>query len=150
MKKAIAKLLVGNVVQKVEVEAPFDKVITALEKTAGKHQFGIQAVHNLKETYSKKNLPLDSDFEYKIVQICNAPKSHKALTELSFDMGIMMPKSIIVARENGKTSLRFMRLKPWIVSMMFPDLDVVNLSKHVSEILENIVNDTVKAVKNNE
>ena len=150
MKKAIAKLLVGNVVQKVEVEAPFDEVITALEKAASKHQFGIQAVHNLKETYSKKNLPLDSDFEYKIVQICNAPKSHKALTELSFDMGIMMPKSIIVARENGKTSLRFMRLKPWIVSMMFPDLDVVNLSKHVSEILENIVNDTVKAVKNNE
>jgi len=61
-------------------------------------------------------------------------------------MGIMMPKSIIVARENGKTSLRFMKLKPWIVSMMFPELDVVSLSKHVSEIMEKIVNDTVKEV----
>ena len=146
MKKFIAKLLVGNVVQKVEVDAAFDEVIAALEKAVSKHEFGIQAVHDLKETYLKKKLALNPDFEYKIVQICNAPKSHKALNNLSYDMGIMMPKSIIVARENGKTSLRFMKLKPWIVSMMFPELDVVSLSKHVSEIMEKIVNDTVKEV----
>jgi uncharacterized protein (DUF302 family) len=148
MKKFIAKLLIGNVVQKVEVEASFDDVIAALEKAVGKYEFGIQAVHDLKETYLKKNLALSSDFEYKIVQICNAPKSHKALNNLSFDMGIMMPKSIIVARENGKTSLRFMKLKPWIVSLMFPELNVVSLSKHISEIMEKIVHSTVNEVTN--
>ncbi len=140
--------MIGNVVQKVEVDANFDEVVDALEKTASKYEFGIQAVHDLKATYTKKQLALSPDFEYKIVQICNAPKSHKALMDLSFDMGIMMPKSIIVARENEKTTLRFMKLKPWIVSMMFPELDVANLSKHVAEILGKIVDDTVKSVTN--
>jgi uncharacterized protein (DUF302 family) len=143
MKKFLAKLLVGDVVTKVEVDAPFDKVIDSLNKAVSDNQFGVQAVHDLKETYVKKNLKLDPDFEYKIVQICNAPKSHKALQDMSYDMGIMMPKSIIVARENGKTTLRYMKMKPWIVSMMFPDLEVAPLSKHVTEIMAKIVGEAV-------
>jgi len=147
MKKFIAKLLIGDVVQKVSVDAPFDKVIESLEKSVEKFEFGIQAVHDLKETYLKKKLKLDKDFEYKIVQICNAPKSYKALSDMSYDMGIMMPKSIIVARENNKTTLRFMKMKPWIVSFMFPELNVVPISKHVTEIMNNIVDDAIKNLK---
>jgi uncharacterized protein (DUF302 family) len=146
MKKFIAKLIVGDVVTKVEVDAPFDKVIESLNKAVTNNQFGVQAVHDLKETYSKKKLKLDPDFEYKIVQICNAPKSHKALQDMSYDMGIMMPKSIIVARENGKTTLRYMKMKPWMVSMMFPDLNVAPLSKHVTEIMSKIVKETIEMV----
>jgi len=147
MRKFISKLLIGDVVQKISIDAPFNKVIDSLEEAVKKHEFGIQAIHDLKETYLKKDLALDADFEYKIVQICNAPKSHKALQEMSFDMGIMMPKSIIVARENGKTSMRFMKMKPWIVSLMFPELNVVPLSKHVTEIMNKIVDDTINGVK---
>lgn len=144
MKKFFAKLLVGDVVTKVEVDAPFDLVIESLHKAVSNNKFGVQAIHDLKETYQNKNLKLDPDFKYKIVQICNAPKSHKALEEMSYDMGIMMPKSIIVARENGKTTLRYMKMKPWMVSMMFPDLNVVPLSKHVSEIMAKIVRETIE------
>jgi len=146
MKKFLSKLIVGDVVQKVSIDAPFDKVIESLEKAVKKYEFGIQAVHDLKETYLKKHLALDDNFEYKIVQICNAPKSYKALQSMSFDMGIMMPKSIIVARENGETSMRFMKMKPWMVSLMFPELDVVPLSKHVTEIMNKIVDATIKGV----
>ncbi len=146
LKKSISKLLMGDIVSKYVVDAPFDDVITALEKAAANNQFGIQAVHDLKATYEKKQLPLPDDFAYKIVQICNAPKSHKALTGMSYDMGLMMPKSIVVASENGKTVLRFMRMKPWMVSMMFPDLDVAPLSKHVADILEKIILETIEIV----
>ena len=146
MKKIIAKLLVGKVVKKVEINAPFDKVISSLEKAVKENDFGIQAVHDLKETYLKKDLSLDPDFEYKIVQICNAPKSYKALKDMSYDMGIMMPKSIIVARENNKTSVRYMNMKPWIVSLMFPELEVAPLSKHVTEIMNKIVQETIQGV----
>jgi hypothetical protein len=66
---------------------------------------------------------------------------------LSFDMGIMMPKNIIVARENGKTTIRFMKMKPWMVSLMFPELDVAPLSKHITEVMNNIVNDTITDVR---
>ena len=147
MKKFIAKLLVGDVVEKHEVDAAFDDVIASLEKAVANNLFGIQAVHDLKETYQNKKIALDPDFEYKIVQICNAPKSHKALQEMSYDMGIMMPKSIIVARENNKTNLRFMKMKPWMVSMMFPELNVAPLSKHVTEIMRKIVQETIKNAK---
>jgi hypothetical protein len=59
-------------------------------------------------------------------------------------MGVMMPKSIIVARENGETTLRFMKMKAWMTSMMFPDLDIVPLSKKVMKIMEDIVTETIK------
>ena len=144
MKKFLSKLLMGNVVQKVAVDAPYDKVISALEKAVADNQFGIQAIHDLKDTYVKKHLTLDKDFEYRIVQICNAPKSHKALTNMSYDMGVMMPKSIIVARENGKTTMRYMKFKPWMVSLMFPELEVAPLSKHVTEIMEKIISETIE------
>jgi len=147
MRKNIAKLLIGDVVQKYFVDAPFGEVMESLENTVKKYDFGIQAIHDLKETYKNKKLSLSEDFEYKIVQICNAPKSYKALHDMSFDMGIMMPKSIIVAYENGKTSMRFMKMKPWMVSFMFPKLDVVPLSKHVTEIMTKIVEDTIRGVK---
>ncbi len=143
MKKFISKLFMGNIVEKTSINAPFDAVMKSLEKSVIDNNFAIQAVHDLKATYAKKNLNLDPDFEYKIVQICNAPKSYKALTDMSFDMGIMMPKSIIVAREKGKTTLRYMKMRPWMVSLMFPDLEVAPLSKHVSEIMDKIVKDTI-------
>jgi len=147
MKKFIAKLIVGDVVQKVFVDAPFDRVVDSLTEAVKKHDFGIQAVHDLKETYLKKKLLLDPNFEYKIVQICNAPKSYKALQDMSFDMGVMMPKSIIVAQENGKTSMRFMKMKPWLVSLMFPELDVAPLSRHIAKIMNEIVEETIAGVQ---
>ncbi len=148
MKKLLSQWLMGEVVHKESVDAPFETVMEKLEEAVRKHGFGIQAVHDLKQTYAKKHLPLDPDFEYRIVEICEPAKSHKALTEMSYDMGVMMPKSIIVAHENGKTTLRYMKLKPWMVSLMFPELDVAPLSKKVSGVMEKIVGDTLAAVKN--
>jgi len=146
MKKFLSKLFVGNVVQKYSIDAPFKDVMEALEKAVTNNQFGVQAIHDLKDTYVKKHLTLDPDFEYAIVQICNAPKSHKALTQLSYDMGVMMPKSIIVARENGQTTLRYMKMKPWMVELMFPELDILPVSKQVSQTMDKIVKETIEAV----
>ncbi len=143
MKKLLSKFLIGSVTQKFETTAAYNTVIDNLTETVKDNSFAVLVTHDLKETYVKKNLEIPADFEYRIVQICNAPKSHKALSKMSYDMGIMMPKSIIVARENGKTSLRFMRMKPWIVSMMFPELDIVPMSKIITQIMEKIVKETI-------
>ena len=144
MKKIISKWLMGDIVEKHTTNAPYEKVIETLTNVVKDNNFAVVTVHNMKETYKKKNLEISDDFEYRIIQICNAPKSHKALSKMSFDMGVMMPKSIIVARENGKTTLRFMKMKPWMVSMMFPELDIVPMSKMVTEIMEKIVNETIQ------
>jgi uncharacterized protein (DUF302 family) len=144
MKKLLAKTLIGDVVEKHETKASFDTVIQKLTKVIKDNDFTIVATHDLKCTYKKKNLEIDDDFEYQIVQICNAKKSHKVLTSMSFDLGIMMPKSIIVSRKNGITTLRFMKMKPWMVSMMFPDIDIAPMAKMVSKIMKKIVLETIQ------
>ena len=146
MKKLLSKWLMGDIVEKHTTNTPYEEVIETLTNVVKKNNFAVVSVHNMKETYKKKNLEISEDFEYRIIQICNAPKSHKALNKMSFDMGVMMPKSIIVARENGKTTLRFMRMKPWMVSMMFPELDIIPMSKAVTEIMEKIVTETLRRV----
>ena len=134
----------GDIVDKYTTNAPYEKVIEILTEVVKNNDFAVVTVHDMRETYTKNNLQIADDFEYRIVQICNAPKSHKALSKLSFDMGVMMPKSIIVARENGVTNLRFMKMKPWMVSMMFPELDIVPMSKMVTGIITKIVKETIQ------
>ncbi|GEM_PF-953984 len=144
MKKLFAKWLIGDVVVKQTTNAPFEKVMDTLDGVVKENNFSIVTIHDMRETYLKKKLEIPDDFEYKIVQICNPPKSHKALNSMSFDMGVMMPKSIIVARENGTTTLRFMKMKPWMVGMMFPELDIVPMSKMVAGIIEKIAKETIE------
>ena len=144
IKETLSKWLMGDIVKKYRTNAPYENVIEMLTEAVKENNFAVVTVHDMKETYTKKNLQIADDFEYRIVQICNAPKSHKALNNLSFDMGVMMPKSIIVARENGETNLRFMKMKPWMVSMMFPELDIVPMSKTVTEIITKIVRETIQ------
>jgi len=144
IKKMLSRWLLGNIVEKHTTNASYEDVIETLTEAVTENGFSIVAVHDMRETYTKKGLEVADDFEYRIVQICNAPKSHRALTKLSFDMGIMMPKSIIVARENGETNLRFMKMKPWVVGMMLPDLDIVPMSKMVTEIMTKIETEAIQ------
>lgn len=147
MKKFLSRLLLGKLIYKVTLDAPFTKVLRLLEKSIQQNGFSIPATHDLKKTFLKAKLPLSSDFEYTIVQLCNAQKSHKVLNTLSYDMGIMMPKSIVIARENGQTTLRFMQMKPWLVGMMFPEIDIAPMSKKVMATLRKIVDDTAAALR---
>ena len=144
MKKLLSKWLLGDIVKKQTTNVAFDVVMSKLTEVVEDNSFAVLGIHNLKETYAKKQLKLDDDFEYKIVQICNAQKSHKAINNMSFDMGIMMPKSIIVAKENGKTTLRYMKMKAWMVALMLPDLDIAPMSKMVMSKLEKIITETIK------
>ena len=144
MKRMISKWLMGDIVVSHKTNVPFDIIIETLTEVVKENNFSVLVSHNFKETYRKKGLQVDDDFEYKVVQICNAEKSHKAIYDMSLDMGVMMPKSIIVSHQNGVTTLRYMKLKPWMVSMMFPDIDIVPMSKKVSEIMGKIVSETIK------
>ncbi len=144
MKRLISKKLIGDIVEKHEAKASFDIVMEKLTEAIRNNDFSIVVIHDLKSIYEKQNLELDGDFEYKIVQICNAKKSYKALTAMSYDLGIMMPKSIVVSRKDGITELRFMKMKPWMVGLMFPDIDIVPMSKVVTKIMHKIVTETIK------
>ena len=144
MKKTISNLMLGKIVNTTVIDKPFEIVLEAVKKSIEANDFKISVIHDIKETFEKNNLPVENDFEYQIIQFCNAPKAHIAVTELSHDVGIMMPKSIVISRENGKTSLRFMQMKSWMVGMMFPEIDLKPLSTKVMAALRKIVKDTVE------
>lgn len=138
--------MLGNIINKTIVDKPFAPVLEAVKKSIELNDFKISVIHDIKDTFQKNNLPLEKDFEYTIIQFCNAPKAHAAITKLSHDVGIMMPKSIIVSRENGKTAIRFMQMKPWMVGMMFPEIDLQPLSKNVMKALQEIVDTAIKKI----
>jgi len=144
MKKFISSLLMGKIVARYKSAKAFDETVSALESAIASNGFSIVAVHDMRSTYQEKGLAIDDDFQYRIYHLCNAPKSHKALTTMSYDLGVMMPKSIIVAREKGETTLRFMKMKPWMVSLMFPEIDLVPMSKMVTATMEKIVLESIK------
>jgi uncharacterized protein (DUF302 family) len=143
MKKTLSNLMLGKIVNKTVVDKPFATVLEALKKSIETNDFKVSVIHDNKEVFKKNNLPLDPDFEFSIIQFCNAPKAHMAITTLSHDVGIMMPKSIVVSRENGKTSIRFMQMKPWMVGMMFPEINLIPLSTKVMVAMKKIVKDAV-------
>ncbi len=143
MKKTISNLVLGKIVNKTIVDKPFKDVLEAIKKSIEANDFNVITVHDNKETFQKNKLPVDDDFEFSIVQFCNAPKAHMAITKLSHDVGIMMPKSIVVSRENGKTSIRFMQMKPWMVGWMFPEVNLIPLSTKVMAAMRKIVKDAV-------
>jgi len=61
MKKFLSNLFLGKIVYKASTDAPFEKVIESLEKAINNNDFSIPTTHDLKQTFTKANLPLDKD-----------------------------------------------------------------------------------------
>ncbi len=142
MKKFLSEKVLGKIAYKVSINAPFEEIYEKLEKAIENNGFTVIHVHSLRDMFQRNNLSIEDDFEYKIVELCNSEKAYKILN-MGFDMGVMMPKSIIVARKNGLVELRYMQMKPWMVGMMFPDVDIVPMSKKVMKIMKKIVHEAI-------
>ena len=113
-----------------------------IQKSIRNNGFQVKHIHDVKGAFDEKGLKHDSDFEYKLVQFCDAKKAHKALS-MSTDVGIMMSKTIIVFRKNGETYFQFMKTKPFMVSFMFPEINLAPMSKNVMATMQKIVTEAV-------
>lgn len=138
IKTFFSRLFLGNVVHKVETEKDFHTTLADLKVAIERNGFSVKYVHDIKKALAKENPGFEN--EYRIVQFCNAKKANKALS-MSSDVGVMMPKSIIIFEKKGKTFLQFMKMKPFMVKMMFPEIDLSNMSRNVMSTMEKIVND---------
>jgi len=142
MKKFLSEKVLGKIVYQISTDKPFETVLKNLEQAIVDNGFSIITTHDMRKTFEKNNLEISRDFEYRIIELCNAQKAHKALG-MSMDLGIMMPKSIIISRENNQTILRYMQMKPWMVGMMFPNINIAPMSKKVMGTLKKIVHEAV-------
>ncbi len=143
MKKFLSEKVLGKIAYKISTNKPFETVFKNLEQAIINNGFSIITTHDMRKTFEKNNLEISRDFEYRIIELCNAQKAHKALG-MSKDLGIMMPKSIIISRENNQTVLRYMQMKPWMISWMFPTINLAPMSKKVMGTMKKIVHEAVE------
>lgn len=143
MKKFLSEKILGKIAYKISTDKSFETVLKNLEQAIADNDFSIITTHDMRKTFEKNNLEISRDFEYKIIELCNAKKAHKVL-KMNKDLGIMMPKSIIISRENNQTALRYMQMKSWMISWMFPTINLAPMSKKMMATMNKIVNDAVK------
>lgn len=140
LRKIISKHIMGDIIYKVETPKDFDTAYLSLNKAIESNGFHVTHVHNIKEAFHKAELKYENGFEYQLVQFCNAKKAQKLLST-STDVGVMMPKTIIIFTKGKKTYFQFMKMKPFMIRLMFPDINLAPMSKNVMATMTKIVNE---------
>ncbi|MFW6014494.1 MAG: DUF302 domain-containing protein [Nanoarchaeota archaeon] len=140
LKKMISRLMMGKIVYKVESNKNFERTIEDLKTAITNNGFKVTKIHDLKETFQKNNLKTSNDFKYQLVQFCNPQKAHNVLS-MSTDAGIMMPKTIIAFQKDGQSYLQFMKMKPFMVKLMFPDINLAPMSRKVMGTMTKIAHE---------
>lgn len=111
------------------------EVIDSLKEVTAKYKYGIQHIHNVKETLNSKGIDLGN--ECQIVDICNPIVAEKFLSE-DMSLSIIMPCKIAVYTQDGETMIAMNSLVQ-LVDDINPDL--IELAQEVQEQLLEIIDE---------
>ena len=111
------------------------EVIDSLKEVAPRYKYGIQHIHNVKETLKSKGIDLGN--ECQIVDICNPIVAQKFLTE-DMSLSIIMPCKISVYTQDGETMIAMNSLVQ-LVDDINPDL--IELAQETQEVLLEIIDE---------
>lgn len=111
------------------------EVIDSLKEVASKYKYGIQHIHNVKETLNSKGIDLGN--ECQIVDICNPIVAEKFLSE-DMSLSIIMPCKISVYTQDGETMIAMNSLVQ-LVDDINPDL--IELAQETQEVLLEIIDE---------
>ncbi|MDD2888230.1 MAG: DUF302 domain-containing protein [Aliarcobacter sp.] len=111
------------------------EVIDSLKEITAKYKYGIQHIHNVKETLNSKGIDLGN--ECQIVDICNPIVAEKFLSE-DMSLSIIMPCKIAVYTQDGETMIAMNSLVQ-LVDDINPDL--IELAQEVQEQLLEIIDE---------
>ena len=112
-----------------------EEVIDSLKEVTAKYKYGIQHIHNVKETLKSKGIDLEN--ECQIVDICNPIVAQKFLSE-DMSLSIIMPCKISVYTQDGETMIAMNSLVQ-LVDDINPDL--IELAQEVQEQLLEIIDE---------
>lgn len=111
------------------------QVVDTIKEVAPKYKFGVQHVHNVKETLKSKGVDFKNDCQ--IVDICNPIIAEQFLTtDMSFS--IIMPCKISVYTEDGETIIAMNSLVQ-LVDDINPDM--IEVAQTVQEQLLKIIDE---------
>ncbi len=111
------------------------EVIDSLKEITSKYKYGIQHIHNVKETLKSKGIDLGN--ECQIVDICNPIVAQKFLTE-DMSLSIIMPCKISVYTQDGETMIAMNSLVQ-LVDDINPDL--IELAQETQQQLLQIIDE---------
>lgn len=106
----------------IQSEKTIDQLCQDLEKAVVNHQFGVMAVHNLRETMKKKGVQFER--ECRIFEVCN-PHQAKRVLESNMQISTALPCRISVYAEEGKVKLATLKPTALISNFNVPELQPV-------------------------
>lgn len=104
----------------VDLEKPFDEVLTKVQEVLKTEGFGVLTTIDVKETLRQK-LGLDME-RYVILGTCNPPFAHRAL-ETEREVGLLLPCNVVVREVDGKTRVEIADPKAMLGIVGNPALD---------------------------
>lgn len=111
------------------------EVVDSIKEISSKYKFGVQHVHNVKETLKSKGIDLGN--ECQIVDICNPIIAQKLLSE-DMSLSIIMPCKISVYTQHGETMIAMNSLVQ-LVDDINPDL--IEIAQEAQELLLEIIDE---------
>lgn len=119
-------------------EKNLEDVCKRLEAAAQANNFGVLAVHDLKERMAAKGVSFDA--ACRIFEVCNPVKA-KAVLETNMSIANALPCRICVYEENGKVKVS--TLKPTELIALFNSPSLQGVAREVEEALIKIIDESV-------
>ncbi|MDW8059319.1 MAG: DUF302 domain-containing protein [Thermomicrobium sp.] len=104
----------------VDLERPFDEVLTRVQEALKTEGFGVLTSIDVKETLRQK-LGLEME-RYVILGACNPPLAHRAL-DTEREVGLLLPCNVVVREVDGKTRVEIADPKAMLGIVGNPALD---------------------------
>ncbi len=113
-------MFVGRYGFGIDLDRPFEEVLTAVQNALKEQGFGVLTTIDVKATLKEK-LGLDME-RYVILGACNPPLAHRAL-ETEREVGLLLPCNVVVREVNGKTRVEIVDPKAMLGIVGNPALD---------------------------
>lgn len=115
---------------KVESTKPLDEIDRGLQESAARHQFGIIAIHDLKETLAKKGVDLAQ--QCRVYEVCN-PHQAKKVLDADGAISTALPCRISVYGMPSHYTLATMR--PTEMMKGFATASIEAVAREVEEVI---------------
>ena len=109
------------------------EIVDTIKELAPNHGFGVQYIHNIKETLNSKGKKLDA--QCQVIDICNPNVAETFLNE-DISLACIMPCKIAVYTQDGETNITLNSLVQ-LVDDINPDL--IELAQKTQEGLLKII-----------
>jgi uncharacterized protein (DUF302 family) len=117
-----------------EAEGSVDEVVKKLEEAAAANEFGVLAVHNLKQKLNAKGVEFGP--ECRIVEVCN-PKKAKSVLEADMSISNALPCRISIYDEDGKVKIS--TLRPTAILGLFGQPKLEPIAKEVEDAMIRMI-----------